>query len=376
MNARFTIDGSAALETELALLCEAIRSRILNVLPAQKVKAILLGGGYGRGEGGVLRTPLGDRPYNDLEFYVLVRGPEMLTAGRFDKAVQSAGESLSESAGVEIEIKLLGRRKLERSAVSMFYYDLISGHRLIHGDESWITGCEHHRSAHRIPLHEATRLLMNRCSGLLFASGRLAGQEFSDADSDFVGRNLAKAKLAFGDVLLTMRGQYHWSCQERHKRLRKLAAEKENENLNTLVLLHEQGVDFKVHPVQSRRTAGELSAELEFLKELGRELWLKLESRRLGRVFRSVVEYSSDAGSKCPETRQIKNCLINWRTYGASECYNATYPRERLLRSLPLLLWHPALPETKLVAQEQLRTRASGWLELVQAYASLWRHFN
>src|SRR5947199_6504474 len=107
----------------------------------------------------------------------------------------------------------------------MFYYDLVSGHRLVHGTDEWLGQCEHHRAAHRIPLHEATRLLMNRCSGLLFAQERLARVPFSAEDADFVGRNLAKAKLAFGDVVLAMRGQYHWSCRERQKRLKKLAAE-------------------------------------------------------------------------------------------------------------------------------------------------------
>ncbi|PYL00604.1 MAG: hypothetical protein DME19_04505, partial [Verrucomicrobia bacterium] len=76
--------------------------------------------------------------------------------------------------------------------------------------------------AERIPLCEATRLLMNRCSGLLFARERLECAEFSPVDADFVERNLAKAQLAFGDAVLTAFGRYHWSCLERHKRLKSL----------------------------------------------------------------------------------------------------------------------------------------------------------
>jgi hypothetical protein len=73
----------------------------------------------------------------------------------------------------------------------MFYYDLVLGGRWWVGDEALFRGCEHHRESKAIPLHEATRLLMNRCSGLLFSADRLCGRSFGPEDSDFVGRNLA-----------------------------------------------------------------------------------------------------------------------------------------------------------------------------------------
>jgi hypothetical protein len=41
------------------------------------------------------------------------------------------------------------------------------------GNEPLLAGCEHHRAADKIPPYEATRLLMNRSSGLLFAWERL-----------------------------------------------------------------------------------------------------------------------------------------------------------------------------------------------------------
>ena len=76
----------------------------------------------------------------------------------------------------------------------------------------------------KIPLHRATRRLMSRCSGLLFSAERLERAEFTADDADFVGRNPAKARLAFGDAWLAAQGQYHWSCKERHDRIRRLAA--------------------------------------------------------------------------------------------------------------------------------------------------------
>jgi hypothetical protein len=379
MTNRFTIDGSIALELELAGYCAEAKQRILQVIPERQIKALLLGGGYGRGEGGVLRTTGGDKPYNDLEFYILITGTDLINKMRYNKCIHQIAEELTSSAGIDVEFKLLSLRKLEQSPVTMFYYDLISGHRLVHGTDSWLATCAHHRSVHRIPLCEATRLLMNRCSGLLYSQAKLARTNFSSDDADFVGRNLAKAKLAFGDVILTMRGQYHSSCRERHKRLRKLEAEDGLHPLSSVVSLHAQGVDFKLLPVRTSRSRSELQAELESLKNLGRELWLHLESRRLGKTFSSIDSYSLEGGTKCPETDPRKNRLINLRQFGPGGLLDGHYPREGLLNSLPLLLWRTdALTDAKILSflQRELRTSATEFPQLVHAYESLWRIYN
>src|SRR5690242_3177119 len=75
---RFTLDGDDDLERHLARVCKTVLSSVQKLIPPHKLEALLLGGGYGRGEGGVLKTAAGDRPYNDLEFYVFIRGNDLL----------------------------------------------------------------------------------------------------------------------------------------------------------------------------------------------------------------------------------------------------------------------------------------------------------
>src|SRR5580692_3959935 len=64
MKTRFTIDGSQELEERLERICGQVKRRAADIVPRPKLEAIVLGGGYGRGEGGVLRTEGGDQPYN------------------------------------------------------------------------------------------------------------------------------------------------------------------------------------------------------------------------------------------------------------------------------------------------------------------------
>src|SRR4051812_46106922 len=251
MNPRFTIDGSAALEEHLGAICTKITAAIRGLIPRRRLQALALGGGYGRGEGGVLRTPQGDRPYNDLEFYVFVRGNRHLNDRRFGRALHVLGEILTKQAGIEVEFKIASLTELARAPVSMYSYDLLAGHRLLFGEAGVFGSCAHHLQAEKIPLAEATRLMMNRCSGLLFARERLEKPSFTAADADFVRRNIAKAELAIGDAVLTVFHSYHWSVTERHRLLGALAPRAETPWLDAVHRHHAIGVNFKLHPERS-----------------------------------------------------------------------------------------------------------------------------
>ncbi len=378
MNQRFTIDGSDALEAHLAQTCERVLAGVKVLVPASKLQAVLLGGGYGRGEGGVLKTADGDRPYNDLEFYVFIRGNAILAERKFRHPLHGLGEGLSPAAGLEVEFKVLTLDKLRRDTPSMFYYDLVMGHRWQLGDDALLAGCEQHRDAARVPLHEATRLLMNRCSGLLYSLERLRRRDFGATEADFVGRNLAKAQLAFGDALLAAHGQYHWSCRERHSRLAKLSVV-DNLPLAELVQHHATGVDFKLHPVRSTESREALIARHAALSTLGRRLWLSLESRRLDTRFTSTRDYAFSGINKCPETSPQRNRLVNFRAFGVAGLACVRYPRERLFHALALLLWESdglAQPNVRARIQGELSTDACDLAALTSAYERLWSRFN
>lgn len=261
----------------------------------------------------------------------------------------------------------------------MFYYDLVAGHRWLVGDDRLLAGCEHHGLADAIPLHETTRLLFNRCSGLLFALERLRRPVFDAAEADFVGRNLAKAQLAFGDTWLAAHGEYHWSCRTRRERLACTEFPPDAGWAGRLKDHHTAGVEFKLHPYRSMASREELSARHAELSGLGCRLWLWLESRRLGRRFASVRDYACSDADKCPETAPVRNCLVNLQTFGLTGASCARYPRQRLFHSLALLLWEPdPLAEAALLArvQTELRSDACDLAGLIAAYQRLWNRFN
>lgn len=380
--ARFTVDGSPELEQHLARTCGRIAAGVRGLIPRRKLETILLGGGYGRGEGGVWRTPAGDRPYNDLEFYVCIRGNRHLNEVRFGRALHVLGEILTPQAGIEVEFKITSLHEIASSPVSMFSYDLIVGHVQLIGAASLLSRCAHHGDASRIPLAEATRLLMNRCSGLLFARERLLQPEFTAGDADFVQRNIAKAQLALGDALLVMDGQYHASARERHRHLERLARVESMPWLRAVAEHHARGVQFKLHPERSTASQDELDHVHTAVTELARTVFLTLESQRLRTPFESARDYATHAIGKCAESRTLRTVLINAKVLGVRTAVSSQarrHPRERILHALALLLWEPsalAVPVLVLRIQRELQTTADTFPELMSAYRRLWEQVN
>lgn len=379
---RYTVDGSDDLEARLARNCQVTLAGVKRLIPAGALDGLLLAGGYGRGEGGVLRTPAGDQPYHDMEFYVFVNGSAILAERKYRQALDKLGESLSNDAGLKIAFKAVTCSKLRRSPVNMFYYDLAMGHRWALGDDRLLARCDHHRDATKIPLHEATRLLFNRCSGLLFSKARLKQDTFSQKDADFIGRNCAKVQLAMGDALLTAGGQYHWSCRERSRRLAASPDSLDEDLMKKARAHHEKGVRFKLHPEHNRLSRAEIEKLHREIGDLAGEVWLGIERKRLKGNYRDAREYGVSGANKCPETWGARNRLVNARAFGMKTAFGklaGRYPRERLFNALALMLWmDDSEKDNRLLStlQTNLRTKAETFADLVKAYEVLWLRFN
>ncbi|MEI6175607.1 MAG: hypothetical protein WCS43_01840 [Verrucomicrobiota bacterium] len=374
---RYTRDGSDALEALIDRTCAEIGQEVTRIVPSGKFQALLLGGGYGRGEGGVFATPIGDAPYNDLEFFLLISGHPRLNERRYGAAIHDLEHRMTEKLGIEVEFKILSLEKLSTSPTSMFYYDLVCGHRVTVGSPTVLEACAHHADPMCIPAHEATRLMMNRCSGLLFAAERLARNNLTREDLDFIARNIAKAQLALGDVVLTALGKYHWSCIERHKQL--ASVNESSLPMEDLLAFHKDGVAFKLHPCPGTSTLDELQALHQAVTKIAWAVWSWQERKRLGISAATPAEYAH-GGNKCPETSTLKNPLVRLRAFGMKGLLGSLafrYPREGLLNSLSLLLWAPDLvPANMAWLSSQLVSSVTNRQESIAAYERLWHRFN
>ncbi|MBQ6472903.1 MAG: hypothetical protein IJJ33_13045 [Victivallales bacterium] len=181
-------------------------------LAMPRLKGVVLGGGYGRGEGGVVEEDDGSvHLYNDLDFYV-VADPESTSAdiARIAEALEPISRKWTRTLGVDVDFspaKPLWR--LRRDQGRLMVQELLHGYFDVAGAK----GEELFRDVRRLrpdelPWPEAARLLVNRGAGWL-----LAGEP--GRDGGFVARNLNKCILGAGDALLIARGEYRWKAEER-----------------------------------------------------------------------------------------------------------------------------------------------------------------
>jgi len=211
----------------------------------------------------------------------------------------------------------------------------------------------------------------------------LQGKVFLETESDFVARNIAKAQLGVGDALLVAARQYHWSCIERLRRIRALEVQAAACGLDwvtfqEVVLDHAAGAEFKLHPVRSREPAIVLRAKHTRISALAQKVWLGIEKLRLGQNFADPMDYALAPMNKCAETHPVRNLFLNLNTFGLAGVLDGRrwrYPRERLLNSLPLLLWDADGEKARNVIshlQSNLLTENAEWPALVAAYKQIW----
>jgi hypothetical protein len=367
-----------ALEETLNRYLRGLAERLSSQAWAGDVAFLLLGGGYGRGEGGIFQEDENAPPalYNDLEFYLALKVRSTISKARRWCAEEAhRGER---DTGIEIEFKILALRALESAEPSMFYYDLLSGHRLVLGDRTLVDALPGRLSdAARIPAREATRLLFNRGVGLLFCQRKLA-EDGKLAREGFIERNHAKVWLALADAVLALNGRYDRSCLVRQERLRE-ALPHRPPNWERLVTWHAAGVEFKLRPRHEYPSRETLLARQAELVTAWRGVFLWLESIRLGRPFVTAEAYTSADGRLFPDASIFHNLLLHLRDCvrrGKPPRGWIDYPRAALQRAL-LLLLEPTNTPAQITAARLLSLPANSSLaQTIDAYRRWWLHYN
>ena len=176
---------------------------------------LVLGGGYGRGEGGATAA---HRLYNDLDLFVFLDAPEAAFPS-FAQRLAPVAAAFTARLGVDVDFTLRTAARLRRDGRRLMVQELLRGHVALDPADFDLAAWSgvRPRAAADLPAGEAARLVMNRGMGLEFARRRLAANG-GRADA-FVLRNLNKAVLGAGDARLIAEGRYAWRLDAREAAL-------------------------------------------------------------------------------------------------------------------------------------------------------------
>ena len=231
--------------------------REIDSLCIPRLAGVVLGGGYGRGEGGVkekleARVGVGETIdkfhsptptqnsnselqlkaptptlSNDLDFFAITEdgAPEQETIAAIGEALKPVSEKWTKKLGVDVDFAVKTPWRLKHDEERIMVQELVRGYFDVAGKkgEELFSGIAKIDAA-KLPWMEAARLMMNRGMGLLLAAEKqlsIVDSRHPTADCrlsnvhSFINRNINKCILGAGDAFLVSRGLYSWRAEDR-----------------------------------------------------------------------------------------------------------------------------------------------------------------
>lgn len=373
---RYTLDGDATVEARIARDQSLIADAVQSLVAPPTFVALVLMGGYGRGEGGYCLRHGQPEPYNDYDYFVAVRQTGRSQRRTLQQALAQRAKTLEHEVGVEVDFALLRQERLPKAEYSLMNAEMLWGHRVVAGNPHVLDAMPSMPFA-RLPRGELTRLLLNRGALLLMNRQRLAdGSVLGPERQEVFFKYLFKAVLACGDARLAGTGAYHPSYAQKLERLQRM----DWSGKASFMELYTQAWEQKFHPDYGRYAAEDAARWQERVVRLWLETLAWFEQQRLGRAFGDWDAYALPSVPKGQGQSRWRNAAIAVRDFGLAELprrprWCLRYPRERLIAALPLLLSRPDRPASPILADALALPEGASWTQATESFLRLWRRF-
>ena len=324
--------------------------------------ALILAGGYGRGEGACVIRDGRESPYNDFDLFLVVRDSYVV-----GQKVLEVTHSYEKLLNIEVDIgRPLTLRTIRRLPHQLMWQDLLQSHIVLRGPHDILSANAPSCLSENLPQVEALRLLLNRGSGLAQAIAHrhdmINDPSASPPDEDFIRRNRQKCTLALGDSLLITHGMYAPPLDLRLERLTESIGSFGVHQPEQILSLYTEASAFKTRP-DSVPTEQPSLDDLKEIASLWIQTMLHCESVRTGRSWENGKLYAEDSyrresGQHTP-VNLPRNLVKNLKRGKLS----FSYPRESLYGQLAVLLSTPE-PEK------------SSWREDFRRFYDQWVQYN
>lgn len=341
MNKAYTQSASRVVEATIHADQARIAKAVGQLIPPKHLVAVVMIGGYARGEGGYWIEAGKVRAYNDYDYFVIFKDCSTAKRSAYQAELARLALELEAIVGVEVDFFPLVVEQISSLPRTLMNTEMRAGHKVILGDVNVLAKMPPYALS-EVPLIEFKRLMLNRGVLLLMNQqallknigedrGRDRVQDRNqDWDKDQFLKYLNKAILACGDAFLHSVDRYHLSYLEKLKRIQAL----EMDGLTDLKVHYARAVNHKLHPQVPDIDKDQLIAlNFEIV-----QLW----HRHYQRLIR-LIENQDSITMQSQVVTSGRNMLINLRdVFRKGDWKRARnwfeYPREQLYRSLPELL--------------------------------------
>lgn len=340
------------LGTELQELTESVKKNI-----GDNLIALVLGGGYGRSEGGIILKDGMEMPYNDLDMVLIVKELNQ----NFDELLLPVRKKWSKKLCIHVDFsRPLPLKQLKSLPHKLMWQDLLFGHIILCGQKNILFDNFPTLMKEPLPQIEASHLLLNRAAGLIWSFQVFHG--IAQEDDDFVRRNYFKAALAIGDALLIAFHKHQTQYRGRDLLLKDLSQQEKLPEMEVIMPLYQRALKFKFSP-DEEKSFKPTHEDLKKLADLLVNAFLFIESKRTKRTFKTAAEYQSWSGIRQPEEHSLQKIPRNIYQNLRRKRFSLLYPREVLFRKMPILLRQSTKP-------------SNSWENTSKEFLKLWDKFN
>ncbi|MCP4177248.1 MAG: hypothetical protein GY756_05735 [bacterium] len=341
MPCKYTVYGNKELDIKIDSDMELIVKTALGVVPEKDISAIILGGGYGRGQGGVSFVGGKMGLYNDYDMFMVTKNVSRDKKRKYFNLLFNECEKLKDIVGVDVDFgPLKNLNELENLPFTLMYYELKKGHEVIYGQKNILDLLPEH-DINNIPSEEALNYMLNRGVGLLLAYDKFALKEKSRSDNEFIERNIFKALMACGDIFLILEKKYSYSYTDRCKLISTFKDRDIIKNEN-FIEYYIKSINYKLKPENRfELIQDDLNKTIVFFKQF----YLYAFSKYWNTEINSFEEYYSmleKSGIATCKEYKLKNILLNMKEVGHKNFdinFYLNYPRYRLFFILPYFLF-------------------------------------
>ncbi len=296
----YTIAGNGRMNKRINDKVQAdmdyISGRVADLL-GDRLHAILLCGGFGRGEGSVVVDEDRIHIVNDYDFTIVLNSKNRLHYLKIYKEIYAPLELLAVELAEDLDIKQVD---LSPKPLSYFTkekhlkienYEVRQGHVLLYGDQD-PTGSMPCWQAEDIPLFEGAWLFRNRGTGLLLAALYFqACSEFDASKKENFIIECNKAHLAMGDAVLLLNRSYHHLYHKRYGVMKQLDLSNipSGEDVKDR---YREALNQKLYPDFNRLLKKDLKGWWFDVTRSFEKFFKFYEQERLGVKFENWIEYA------------------------------------------------------------------------------------
>ena len=339
---KYSIRGSAAFDARLDKDFDLIARALAESPHGPAFRALVLIGGYGRGEGTPWIVEGREEPFNDYDFVVVSEPMTRRRRSGVQADLRQLEQRLMREVGLPVDLCLYSDNHLRRAEFSLLNYEMKYGHQVVWGDARILD----HMPAYphdRIPQSEGTRLLLNRGKLLLDVRRALrTGRALTGDERLRFVKFVYKALLAFGDCSLLLRRAYDLRYTVKKEGIGG-AVPSDMPDPALMIEGYRRAIALKEWGDYSFLDGYDLAGEYERVRRYYVQFFRWHEGRRLGAGVDDTASYARALAQGPPECPWRKGGILNLQTFGTNAFQWGTamvwtHPRTRLYLALPILL--------------------------------------